>query len=85
MNERIELADGTVVQNAYVVRLEENFIAIYIRGEHSFNEIYALFGTSERTSRMVSYQTLDVQTWVGFTTVKTIKTDDREAYVSLMK
>ena len=85
MDERIELADGTVVQNAYVVSLTDTRIAIYAKGEHTFDEMAKLFGTKNRTKIMKSYQYQDVLTWVGFTNVTAVQINEGNACVCLEK
>lgn len=75
MDEYIVLADETVVEDAYIVRLGENDIAIYIRGVHDFLELYGLFGADDKTMHMQSSQYGDVDEWVGFTMLKSIQTD----------
>lgn len=85
MRKWIELTDGTIVENAYVVALSDDLIAIYVRGEHTFSEMYALFADNAKTRTMVSHENDDVWTWTGYTVVKTIQTNDREAYISLTK
>ena len=79
MKEWIELADGTVVNNAYVVSMDAGIIAIYIRDVHDFMLIYGWFGSSERTRLMTSHQYGDVGEWAGFTTLTSINTNMSDA------
>ncbi len=75
MKEWIELSDGTKVQDAYVVKLGDDNIAIYMAGGRSFIDLYALFGSAEKTAHMVSNQYGDVAEWDGFTVLTSIQVD----------
>lgn len=83
MEERVELADGTVVQNAYVVRLTETSINIYVNGEHTFTEMADWFTVKKRTKKITAHRHGGVDVWTGFTTVSIIQVKDEFAYVCL--
>lgn len=85
MDEYIKLADGTIVQNAYVVKMGSEQIAIYVKGVHTFYEMYGWFGNSGRTERITAMQYGDVSVWDGYTTPITLQVDERESYVTLVK
>jgi len=85
MKEYITLADGTVVENAYVVKLSGTNIAVYVSGSHTFAEMSGWFGDPEKTKRMVSEQYGEKATWKGFTVVTTVQINAGESYVCLQK
>lgn len=85
MDERVELADGTVVQDAYVVRISDIGIAVYVKGVHTFTEMAGWFTVKKKTKEMTSYQYGDVREWVGYTVVKVIQINEENAYALLEK
>lgn len=84
-SEWIELADGTAVDDAYVVKLDNNNIAVYVKGTHSFSEMCGWFCDSSKTTHMMSDQYGDVNMWDGFTEPVTVQINDDNAYVCLRK
>lgn len=68
MKEWIELADGTKLENAYVVKLSAVRIAIYCVWAGTFAEAAALFCDPEKTATIKSDQYGDKATWTGYTT-----------------
>lgn len=82
--ETITLNDGTIVKDAYVVKMD-NQIAIYGAGEYIFSEVYDLFGTSSRTSHMESDQYGDVQEWDGYVVLTSINIMENGYSVCLHK
>lgn len=85
MNEYITLADQSVVQNSYVVKLDDSNIAIYVYDNYSFADIYAIFADENKTRTMATYQYGDEHTWEGFTEVRAITTGDDNFCVILRK
>lgn len=75
MDEYIVLADETVVEDAYIVKLSDTDIAIYIHGVHAFLELYGLFGAVEKITHIHSFQYGDEKEWAGFTVLTSIQTD----------
>ena len=64
--ETITLNDGTVIENAYVVKLDESMIVVYCTGV-SLEDMTRLFGNPAKTEWMESDQYGDKQIWRGFT------------------
>ena len=85
MSEYIKMADGSVVDKAYVVPRENGSIVIYVRGIHTFNEIAAIFCDQNKTSTMESHQNLDIRQWVGYTTVTNLQIEEEEAIICLWR
>ena len=85
MNEYIDLADGTRVENSYVVKLDNKNIAVYAYGQYTFQQAYALFGDSARTATMNGNQYGDKKTWKGFTEVRTLTVTEEYACINLRK
>lgn len=85
MDEHITLADKSVLENAYVVKLDSSSIAVYLRGTYSFADLYAIFGDKAKTSTMESYQYGETQTWKGYTEVFVINVAEGNTYVNLQK
>ena len=85
MNEYITLADSSILQNAYVVKLDDNNIVIYIYDKYSFADIYAIFGDKAKTGTITTYQYGDVHTWTGYTEVLVINVAEDNIYISLRK
>ena len=85
MDEWIELADETKVEDAYVVNLDRTNIAIYVNGVHTFSEMYAWFGSAETTSHIHSYQYGDEQDWNGYTETIGIQISEEYSIASLRK
>ena len=67
MNEWIELADGTRIFNAYVVKLSEIRIAIYSAWHGTFAEAAEIFCDPKKTAVIKSDQYGDEATWEGYT------------------
>lgn len=65
--EWIELADGTRLNDAYVVKLSSEQIAIYSAWAGTFPEAVAIFCDPEKTREIRSDQYGDRETWEGFT------------------
>lgn len=85
MDEYITLADGTVVQNAYVVKIEDDRIAVYVEGQHTFEEISSLFSKKTKTKKMESNQFGDIKQWLGFTELMSLVINSNDASVTLRK
>lgn len=85
MNEWIELADGTRIDNAFVVKLDRTNIAVYANGLHTFNEMYAWFGSDATTRHIYSEQYGDKQDWNGYTEVVGIQIGEQYSIASLRK
>ena len=51
-SEWIELADGTAVDDAYVVKLDNNNRAVYVKGTHSFSEMSGWLCDDAKTEHM---------------------------------
>jgi len=66
MNEWIELADGTRLNDAYVVSLGEARIAIYAAWAGTFADAAAVFCDPAKTGRIFSDQYGDTAVWEGF-------------------
>lgn len=66
MKEWIELADGTRIENAYVVKMNALRIAIYCVWNGTFAEASALFCNPEKTGVINSDQYGDKATWTGY-------------------
>lgn len=66
MNEWIKLADGTKIEDAYVVDLGDAGIAIYAKGVSSIRQGWYLF-CGDQAERMHSYQYGDEADWIGYT------------------
>lgn len=67
MNEYLTMADGTRVENAYVVDLGEAGIAVYAAGLGTVREAWAVFGDPARTAVIHSYQYGEEAVWEGYT------------------
>lgn len=67
MNEWIELADKTKVEDSYVIKLSDEAIAICSASIHNVRDMWALFSDSCRTASMHSWQYGDEADWIGFT------------------
>lgn len=85
MNEYITLADQSIVQNAHIVKLDGNSIAVYLSDTYSFAEIYATFGDKTKTSTMETYNYGEERTFEGYTEVFVINVAEGNTYVNLRK
>ena len=83
--EWIRLADGTVVDHAYVVNMLDNKIAVYATWESDFTELYGTFGNPKKTVHMHSDQYGDVREWDGYTNPVSMTINDGTAVVVLVK
>lgn len=84
-NEFITLADKTQVDNSYVVKLSDVSIAVYVKGVHTFGEMYEWFGSAGKTRIIKSDQYGDKQTWEGFTEPTAIQINENDACACLKK
>lgn len=84
MDEWIRTADGTTVENAYVVKMDGR-IAIYGEGEYTFGDVYSIFGNAENTATIHSEQYGDVEDWVGYTVLTSINITEEGFTVCLSK
>lgn len=85
MEERIEFADGTVVKNAYVVKIDDTRVNVMLSGQHTQEEIDELFGDVERIRAFTSYQGGDVEEWIGYINVVSTRIGEINSRVSLTK
>jgi hypothetical protein len=85
MNEWIELADGTRLNNSYIVKLDEDHLTVHSKDVHGFREAVRIFGDPEKTNRIHSYQFGDEEDWTGFTEPTAILEEDDGVAVSLRK
>ena len=81
--EWIRMADGTVIDNAYVVKMTADRIAIYAAWDSGFAGLYGIFGDPERTGHMHSFQYGDEQDWDGYTEPNSMTISDGTAVVVL--
>lgn len=82
MEEYILLSDGTKVENAYVVKLSDNRIAIYVTGA-GFRDMVAWFCDAALTEHMESYQYGDIREWNGFVLPDALEVLHDSAYICL--
>ena len=85
MNEYITMADGSAVNNSYVVTIDASRINICVKGAHTYSEISNIFGKKTKTQHMVSSQYGDVHEWDGFTDVVLMQIGESESIIGLMK
>lgn len=85
MKEWIELADGTKLEDSYVVKMGGEGIAVYTKAVRSLREAWVLFGDPEKTRRIVSDQYGDVNEWNGFTEPTAIQAGEDGAVICLRK
>lgn len=83
--EIITLADETVLENAYIVRIDNETIAAFIAGSHTMGEIYAIFGTETKTREIQSNQYGNIENWDGYTEPVSIQIQETQAIVCLRK
>ena len=67
MDEYLTMADGTTVEDAYIVSLGEDNIAVYAKSIHSVRDAWKIFGSAKKTKAIHSYQYGDEADWEGFT------------------
>lgn len=84
MDERLLLADGTEVYNAYVVQLE-GAIAIYINEHTAFADLYETFANPNRTEHIHSFQYGDEKDWYGYTVPYAMEEREDSATVCLRR
>lgn len=85
MNEYIILADGTVIENSYVIKLSETDIAVFIKTIENYNDIVNLFTDAEKTREIHSDQYGDKNDWNGYTENTSITNDEYSVTVCLAK
>lgn len=85
MNEWIKTADGKKIRDAYVVKLDEKTIAIYVKGITTVRKAWEIFGDPEKTRRITSNQYGDEATWEGYTEPEAIIADQNGAQARMAK
>lgn len=86
MDEFLTMADQTKVEDAYVVDLGDNHIAIYAKNIHSVREAWQIFGDPEKTASMHSYQYGEEADWNGYTEPTAVQVQpDSAAMICLEK
>lgn len=85
MNEYITFADQSVLENAYIAKLDEKNIAVYAKGKYAFTNVYNIFSDKNKTKVMKTNQYGDVYTWTGYTEITVINVTDDYASINLRK
>lgn len=73
MDEWIRLADGTLLENTYIVDLGNDLIAVYSRSVQTAREAWSLFGDPDRTQIIHSDQYQEKRTWMDYTEPQSIQ------------
>ena len=79
------MADDSIIENSYIVKLDESSIVVYIRGWYNFSDVYGLFCNPERTKKITSHQYGDIKQWNGYTGIVSINCTEQYATVNLLK
>lgn len=79
MNEYVIMADGSVVVNAYVVKVDTGLIAVYVQGKKTFSDMSKIFASAKKTKHMESDRYGDKQTWDGYTEVTSVQIRENDA------
>ena len=85
MNEWIQLANSRKLEYTYIVRLNDQNIAVYSAVLDNMRDVWKLFGDPKKTEAIHSYQYGDESDWYGFTEVTSMTIVDGTTTVCLRK
>lgn len=77
MPERLTLADGTVIDKAYILETVSG-ISFYVRGEVTMGEVFALMNDPEKTAVIKAQQNGEEATFTGYTDLWSIQKTNRQ-------
>lgn len=75
MEKWIELSDGTVINDCYIVKEDDDNITIYLSGRFSFIRAYQIFRKIPKVNRIVANEDDIVIEYEGFTRLISLQTD----------
>lgn len=85
MDEWIELADGKKLTDTYIVKLDENNIAVYSGTVNSLSQAWKLFGSPKKTEKIHSNQYGDEADWIGYTEPVAIQLNEHDTMICMRR